>query len=223
MLPNEAFVLTDFSVINVVVHPKPSFIHRISERETYCLPLTWWTTAKESRRLYEQMVHVGEMIVIAERTLLCKPQDETAFEEYSMKLSYIDERFMFEGFFESDCIVMRDGYFSAERIKSCRVEFNPEVATCFGWKPASDGVGKWKDVKGNIMVESFYWQQGNTQYRMRSDRESGEGWYVVASEKAMSQLSKMGELCIHRQVERRKNSEFERPTDSTYVIQKCAK
>ena len=223
VLPNEAFFLTDFSVINVVVHPKPSFIHRISERETYCLPLTWWTTAKESRRLYEQMVHVGEMIVIAERTLLCKPQDETAFEEYSMKLSYIDERFMFEGFFESDCIVMRDGYFSAERIKSCRVEFNPEVATCFGWKLASDGVGKWKDVKGNIMVESFYWQQGNTQYRMRSDRESGEGWYVVASEKAMSQLSKMGELYIHRQVERRKNSEFERPTDSTYVIQKCAK
>ena len=223
VLSDETFVLNDFSIISVVVHPKPSFVHKISEQETYCLPSTWWTTAENSKRLHEQMVHWEEMSVIAERTVLCKPQDETAFEEYSMKLSYLDERFMFEGFFESDCIIIRNGYFSAERVKSCRVEFNPEVATYFGWKPVPDGLGKWEDTMGNIMVESIYWQQGNTQYRMRSDRETGEGWYVIASEKAMNQLSQLGELNIHKQIERRKNSEYERPTDSAYVIQKCAK
>lgn len=222
-LSDDVFMLTNFQIINIEVNPKPSFIHRLAEVEAYSLPKDWWGQAKTSQRLQEPIVRLDDWVVIGERTVLCKPQDETAIEEYSMKISYMDDRYLDEDYFESDCIVMKYGYFGAESVKSKWIEFNPDLAIMIGWKPASEGVGTWLDNEGNKMVESVYWQSGNTQYRERCNQETGEGWYIIASAEAMEQLTKIGNLYIHRLIERRKNTMFEQPIDSVYVIQKYQK
>ncbi len=219
-LSDEVYMLTNFPIINIAVHTKPSFIHRLAEVETYSLPKEWWNQAKKSQRLHEPVVRLDDWTVIGERTILCKPQEETALEEYSMKISYINDRDMDECFFESDCIVMKQGYYGAESVKSKWIELNPNMAIILGWKQDSECVGTWLDSEGNKMVESVYWQSGNTQYRERCNQETGEGWYIIASPKAMEQLSVKGNLYIHRLIERRKISMFEEPIDSASVIQK---
>lgn len=82
--------------------------------------------------------------------------------------------------------------------------FNPAIAIQLGWRLSSDGVFRWVDDTGQIMVESCRWQDGPIDRQPPRMREiTGEGWLVVASIKAREIIQEnIGMLGIIRGVKR---------------------
>jgi hypothetical protein len=67
---------------------------------------------------------------------------------------------------------------------------NPVIAKQLGWHYSQDGLFRWIDVNGNIMVESVWWKDGPIGwFRSYSREENGEGWIVIASQIAINQIS----------------------------------
>jgi hypothetical protein len=67
--------------------------------------------------------------------------------------------------------------------------FNPAVARRLGWAASENGMFAWKDEMGTTAVESIWWQDGNPSHsppELRS--EVGEGWLVLITERALSQV-----------------------------------
>lgn len=63
--------------------------------------------------------------------------------------------------------------------------FNPVIAHRLGWLLSEDGIFRWVDEKGQIMVESLRWRDGPMDRQPPRTREmTGEGWLVVASNEA---------------------------------------
>jgi hypothetical protein len=67
---------------------------------------------------------------------------------------------------------------------------NPSIGRKLGWTPSTDGLFRWVDSQGKVMVESVWWIDGifnqyNSSYK---DNEVGEGWLVLASQEAWSQI-----------------------------------
>ena len=68
--------------------------------------------------------------------------------------------------------------------------FNPVVAHELGWNLAGDGLFRWVDGDGTIMVESTWWADGLVgQSPPHFDDEVGEGWLVVAGPAAWHAIS----------------------------------
>jgi hypothetical protein len=83
--------------------------------------------------------------------------------------------------------------------------FNPVIAIQLGWYLSEDGIFRWVDEQGNIMVESRWWQDGPMDRQPPRTREiTGEGWLVVASTEAQMILRQnIGHLAIIRAVSRK--------------------
>jgi hypothetical protein len=63
------------------------------------------------------------------------------------------------------------------------IAFNPSVARSLDWVLDSDGLFRWTDVSGHVMVESLLWQDGlYEQQPPKLDDEVGWGWLVRASQ-----------------------------------------
>jgi hypothetical protein len=87
-------------------------------------------------------------------------------------------------------------YCSETYIDHCGVSwfgFNPEIALQLKWEfKKSEGLFKWIDLNGNIMVESLYFKDGSIKlYPPKSDLFCSEGWIVLASEDAIKQIRGM--------------------------------
>jgi hypothetical protein len=68
---------------------------------------------------------------------------------------------------------------------------NPTVARRLGWSASGDGMFAWKDEAGRTAVESVWWQDSNPSHsppELRS--EVGEGWLVLVTERALSQIAR---------------------------------
>lgn len=68
---------------------------------------------------------------------------------------------------------------------------NPAVTSRLGWSASGDGMFAWKDKAGRTAVESVWWQDSNLSHsppELRS--EVGEGWLVLVTERALSQISR---------------------------------
>ncbi|WP_417784410.1 ATP-binding protein [Terasakiella pusilla] len=64
--------------------------------------------------------------------------------------------------------------------------FNPIFGLKFGWKLDHDGLFRWVNSDGKIMVESIWWQSGPTNgYSFMPRSFNGGGWLVVATEEAL--------------------------------------
>jgi hypothetical protein len=60
--------------------------------------------------------------------------------------------------------------------------FNPSVAGSLGWVRDSDGLFRWRDSSGAVMVETLLWQDGlYDQQPPKPKVEVGWGWIVRAS------------------------------------------
>lgn len=70
--------------------------------------------------------------------------------------------------------------------------FNPRLGLGLGWQVKPSGLFKWVDDNSEIMVESLKWQDGCLLYSgpFGYGEVCGEGWLVVASEKAVEQMKK---------------------------------
>ena len=67
---------------------------------------------------------------------------------------------------------------------------NPNLGRVLGWTPSTDGLFRWVDSQGRVMVESVWWIDGIfNQYNLSNTDEVGEGWLVLASQEAWSQIS----------------------------------
>ncbi len=67
--------------------------------------------------------------------------------------------------------------------------FNPKIALEMGWEYDENGLFRWIDSEGNLMVESTYWINGNLRsVKHHSKSEVGSGWFVKASLEAFQQL-----------------------------------
>jgi hypothetical protein len=68
--------------------------------------------------------------------------------------------------------------------------FNPATARQLGWQHSPDGLFRWIDAVGNVLVESVWWADGPVGDRDSwSDQTVGRGWLVVASGDAVTQIS----------------------------------
>ena len=67
--------------------------------------------------------------------------------------------------------------------------FNPQLARSIGWSPATDLLFGWLDREGKPVVWSVCWKDGIYQTPPpRLDETVGEGWAVLGSPTALSQL-----------------------------------
>jgi len=69
---------------------------------------------------------------------------------------------------------------------------NPSLGFFMGWQPDQEGLFRWIDKFGEVMVESIWWQDGCLHYGepYGYGELCSEGWVVLASEKAAKQMHK---------------------------------
>lgn len=93
--------------------------------------------------------------------------------------------------------------------------FNPAFAMSLDWSLSDEGLFRWVDAEGKIMVESIWWQDGPMDRQPpRSDEVTGEGWLVVASPDAqLSILHRFPSITIRRAVKRSFKDELESIND----------
>ena len=67
---------------------------------------------------------------------------------------------------------------------------NPAVGFCLGWSIADEGIFRWADDQGRVMVESMWWMDGRPTLLDDGveEDEVGEGWLVLASKSALEQI-----------------------------------
>ncbi|NQY26166.1 MAG: hypothetical protein HRT92_03200 [Piscirickettsiaceae bacterium] len=66
---------------------------------------------------------------------------------------------------------------------------NPVIGFSLGWSISSEGLFRWVDDKGEMMVESIYWKDGPiSRQPPKMDDICSNGWLVVASQKAVDQI-----------------------------------
>lgn len=238
MYDDEVFMSKDFSMIRIEEEMKPGFIQRIAEKDAYTPPEGWEYRASESKRLQGELVKVDERYVIGEMSRVIKPGDEVAHEHFYMKISYDSQKIKGWRFFDDsmyqhqslryyitfgdgyEVIVQRTGFFTANTFKSDWIALNTTIAMQLGWKPSMKGNFAWEDKDGNMMVESVYWENGNTGYTGRASVEIGAGWFIVASPKAMDALRGLGDMYVHRKIERYRRTYVEKPKSEEYIVVK---
>ena len=67
---------------------------------------------------------------------------------------------------------------------------NPAVGVQLGWSIADDGIFRWVNDQGHVMVESIWWIDGRPTLLDDglAEDEAGEGWLVLASERALEHI-----------------------------------
>jgi hypothetical protein len=97
-------------------------------------------------------------------------------------------------------LVLRHSAYGYDSPGSDWLALNPVIGKRLGWHYSQDGLFRWVDANGNIMVESVWWKDGTMGwYSSYSREENGEGWIVVASQAAINQISNY-HLLMKRQV-----------------------
>ena len=77
---------------------------------------------------------------------------------------------------------------------------NPAVGFRLGWSIADDGIFRWVNDQGHVMVESIWWLDGRPMLLDDGlvEDEVGEGWLVLASECALDQIEEAFGPAIRR-------------------------
>ncbi len=89
---------------------------------------------------------------------------------------------------------------------------NPAIARQLGWTLADDGLFRWVDRSGNLMVESVWWADGAVSAtQIYTHDETGEGWLVVATPAGFDAINNvMGPLKQISVLERRYRADEDR-------------
>lgn len=66
---------------------------------------------------------------------------------------------------------------------------NPSIGFSLGWSLSPEGLFRWIDEKGEIMIESIYWKDGPiSRQPPKMDDICSNGWLVVASHEAIDKI-----------------------------------
>lgn len=100
---------------------------------------------------------------------------------------------------------------------------HPSVAMSLDWRLAEDGLFRWVDENGAIMVESRWWQDGPLGRQPPRSREiTGEGWLVVASPVAISIIiENIKPLSILRAVKRTYAKDQQDEHKWAQIVEEC--
>lgn len=204
--------------------PKPSFINGIineglnSHSTTYYLKKDWYLQVNESIMKYK--FEFDEFYVIAESTTIrglgweLESEERNAFlskfsvkesdlkeHSYSFEILYdtLLEDYLYQDVTNKDLILFNAHKFThrcPEKILNW-LAFNPEIAIQLGWSYDEEGLFKWVDKNGKVMVESIYWTNGNSCLKPpHLKSESGSGWIILASKPAFNQLREIFNLSL---------------------------
>ena len=223
---NRLFMLQDFANIRFEPKPKPDFIARLGTVDSWNVETDWIRKHGESPRLQNGLSEYKGNFVIGEYSHLKKMESDPAIEDFEAMISYskdcnddnsifgksafmqMTSKYLNLGNEDSEVILLRGGYYVEFSVRTHWIAINPAMAYMLGWKPAADGYFAWNNDEGERMVESIYWQSGNVHKAARRRYEVGEGWFVVATKKAMNVIRKIGSVYIHKKVLRRRGSDL---------------
>lgn len=231
----------DYKILFLPEIVKPTFIQTFKKKEDgySFVDKDWVERISESERFSELLIdYQAGWKVIGEYSKVRSLNWGTASEEYMWQLavsdhipsksSYIfasafqlptEEYFNYDGFGAS-LIIVRSHRFEQFNTKSTWLAINPSLAKYLGWQPDKTKLFSWKDEEGNLMVESIYWSNGNMETPPpHLSSEAGTGWFVVASEKALSQILEVGDqFIIEKSLSRYKYEGTARVENSTRKI-----
>ncbi|MDU1891566.1 MAG: hypothetical protein E6767_12840 [Dysgonomonas sp.] len=220
------FISYDYSIHVFKPVVKPLFIQGLKEREFGGVEKKWTDRINESKRLESKIDKYQTKIVIGEYTEVKNLDWGTPTETYTMQISdnntiNVEGGYIFGSTFHilsrdyhklkgisSQIIIVRDHRFDQFCIKSRWIALNPDLARFLGWIPDYSKLFAWKDKEGNLVVESIYWANGNTEMSPYNDSDVGEGWIVVITEEGLEQIRNVtGNLFIHKKLNRSKTED----------------
>lgn len=70
------------------------------------------------------------------------------------------------------------------------IALNPFIGQECKWQVSEEGLFRWVDDTGEVMVESIFWQDGSIRRWAYHDEFTAEGWLVIASKEAIKIISK---------------------------------
>jgi len=236
----EVFTSYDYSICMIKEICKPSFISVIQEREFGGVGSDWLERVHESPLLSETILDYSPgMKVIAQYNRITSLDWGSPSEEYMSQISNVnrieeEDNYIFGSVFhqlttnyhkmkggQNSIIVIRDHKFNQFNIKSEWIALNPVLARHLGWEPETDKLFAWKNSLGDLMAESLYWSNGNYYMIPRRDGETGEGWFVIVSNKGLEQIRELGEdLFIHKKIVRTKQEDSNIKKKVTFNITK---
>ncbi|WBA58356.1 hypothetical protein O7C57_07230 [Providencia sp. 21OH12SH02B-Prov] len=69
---------------------------------------------------------------------------------------------------------------------------NPSIGLFLGWSVSDEGVFRWINEKGDVMVESIYWKDGPiSRQPPKIDDICSNGWFVIASDEAVEKIKEV--------------------------------
>jgi hypothetical protein len=223
----------DYSASFFREHSKPNFIQTLKTSEDSSVDKDWIEKVKENQRLNEGLVEYNsESKIIGEYSLIRSLNWGTATEIFMSQLAFNDvikknnDGYIFGSTFQTSTdeyytlsdlddyiVILREHRFGQFDMKSRWIAMNPIIANHLGWKPDKNRLFGWKDEKGRFMAESIFWSNGNIDMRPpHLYSESGEGWFVIVSQMALSQIEELGDkFFIQKSLKRSKweDSKFE--------------
>lgn len=102
-------------------------------------------------------------------------------------------------------LVVQNVVHAADTVGLRWLAFNPTLARSLGWHCSPNGLFRWVDAEGTTMVETLWWQSGNSELSSQhSNHDVGFGWVVVATRAAVELiLNEVGSLVRLERITRR--------------------
>jgi hypothetical protein len=89
----------------------------------------------------------------------------------------------------ANSVVVRNQWLRSDTDGTDWIALNPAIAENHGWTMAADGLFRWVNSIGEVMVETVWWKDGYIELGPHGrDAEVGEGFLVVASLTAAEQI-----------------------------------
>jgi hypothetical protein len=191
---------------------RPLDIHPIGNENEYSLLDKRWVHGIEESALYMNSHACGEHIILAEETKFkgfsaYSPTETRRRKVFPGSISNSKASLDVEKFFPliarqyvreyaamrvqetPEPIILRHAPYGYDTAAADWLALNPAIGYALGWQLDENGLFKWIDHNGRLMVESIWWMDGHvSQYRVQSSSVVGEGWLVVATPEAMVQL-----------------------------------
>jgi hypothetical protein len=178
-----------------------------------------WLEGQQADSWSDYPTRIGGMSLIGERTYLIRPDwgspreerfrgvlDADVVAEASEHLSTGRELtygHYLRGFGQGDEVIVMNDERQLVGPAYRWIAFNARLASSLGWIPADDAPFEWRSPSGELMVKSIFWRDGWIGLRPPHMESLGEGWFVVATPDALSQvLSVIPGARVHLWVER---------------------
>jgi hypothetical protein len=202
----------DPDMLLVQPEKRPSCILPIPERDWYKIDRHNWLDQVDEVLHFVSTQMTDKRIVLAEKTHL-QVLESTIFEEIRQSMicttttprpSVLES---WDQFFltSSRCLVSEYEHLQYEKEPISFIfqkghhydspgdnwlALNPVIGQQLGWHHLeNEGLFRWVDANNAMMVESIWWKDGPMGWHGSHDHdETGEGWLVVASQEAFSQI-----------------------------------